>query len=72
MDEFVVLAALLKLGYALIAGLGLVYFTRWLDHRAQVPFNEVGELIRREPMAAAIYYGCRILGMSILVGMVIG
>ena len=72
MDEYVILAATLKLGYALVAALGLVAFTRWLDRRAGARFADIASLIRGEAMPAALYYGLRILALAILVGMVIG
>lgn len=72
MDEYVILAATLKLGYALVAALGLVAFTRWLDRRAGARFADVASLIRGQAMPAAVYYGLRILALAILVGMVIG
>lgn len=72
MDDYVILAATLKLGYALVAALGLVAFTRWLDRRAGARFADIANVIRSQAMPAAVYYGLRILALAILVGMAIG
>ena len=60
MDEYVILAASLKLGYALVAALGLVAFTRWLDRRAGARFADIASVIRGQAMPAALYSQCRI------------
>lgn len=72
MDDYVFVAATLKLGYALLAVFGLVTFTRWLDRRAGVRFCDVAGRIRGEALASALYYGLRILALALLVGAVIG
>ncbi len=72
MDDYVFLAATLKLGYALFAVFGLVYFTRWLDRRAGVAFSDIAARFRDNAMASAVYYGFRILALAVLVGAVIG
>lgn len=72
MDDFVLLAATLKLGYALLAVFGLVLFTRWLDRRAGVAFSDIAARFRDHALASALYYGFRILALALLVGMVIG
>lgn len=72
MDDYVILSAALKLGYALLAVFGLVYFTRWLDRRSGILFAEIAARIRENPLASAIYYGLRILALAFLVGAVIG
>lgn len=72
MDDYVLVAATMKLGYALLAVFGLVYFTRWLDRRAGVTFSDIAARFRDNAMACAVYYGFRILALALLVGAVIG
>lgn len=72
MDGFVFTAAFLKLGYAAIAALAVWFGLRRLDASLGVPFSESIKIIRRSPIAAALYYGARILAICLLVGLVVG
>jgi hypothetical protein len=71
-DDFVLVAATLKLAYAALAAIGLIALSSWLDQRAKRSFGDSLETMAREPMALAIYYGLRILALAVLVGMLIG
>ncbi len=79
-DDFVLTAAGLKLLYAAAAILMLVYLSRWLDSRASKAINHEDAkgfgaaiaLIRTNPLAAAIYYGLRLLALAVVVGMLMG
>ena len=72
MEDYLFISVALKLGYAFLAAFGLVSFTRWLDRRAGVTFTDIATKIRTEATAAAIYYGCRILALGLVVGLVVG
>lgn len=72
MDDFVILAALLKFGYGAAGIVFLVLVSRWLDKRAGVQFRNVAELIRNDPWASAFYFGFRFLALAILLGMLAG
>lgn len=72
MEEYVILAALLKLGYALAAVIGMVLMLRWLDRRLGLQFSEILGKMREEPSALALYFGARIIAVAIVIGSVIG
>ncbi len=72
LDDFVITAALLKLGYALVAVIGLIWLSSYLDQRSNRTFSQSMTEMAKEPLALALYYGLRILALAILVGMVVG
>lgn len=71
-DDFVFTAAFLKLGYALLAVIALIWLSSHLDQRANRPFSESMEKMGTEAQALAIYYGLRFLALAVLVGLLIG
>ncbi len=72
MDSLMIFSALAKLVFAAAALLLVFFFLRWLDRRGKLKWlEELHPLMRSEPMAAAVYYGSRFLGASILVGLAI-
>lgn len=72
MNDFLVIAPLFKLAYALIAIVAAVEVSRWLDRRAGRPFGKVAAIVGKSPIASAIYYGLRILAIMSLLGAVMG
>lgn len=72
MDEFIIAAALMKLGYVALAAACIWYGLRALDRSLGASFRETVAIIRQQPIATAIYYGARILAVCLLVGLVIG
>lgn len=71
-DDFVAVAAALKLLYAALAAIGLIGLSSWFDQRAKRSFSDSLETIAREPLALATYYGLRIVALALLVGLLIG
>jgi soluble lytic murein transglycosylase-like protein len=71
-DSFLFTAMTMKAIYALAGVYAAIMVTRWLDARATVNFRDVLAKILTEPHAAAVYFGARILGICILLGMLVG
>ncbi len=71
MDDFMLTAATLKLGYALLAVVAAIGVSRWLDRRAKIDFSQIVQEIRRDELAASFYFGVRFLAICLLVGFVI-
>lgn len=71
-DTFVIVAALLKLAFALVAVYAAVRITRWLDDRANKPFSATIAVILKSELGTGVYYGLRFLAVCVLLGMVIG
>ncbi|CUW41124.1 conserved protein of unknown function (Lysozyme-like domain 89-242) [Magnetospirillum sp. XM-1] len=71
-DDFAVMAALLRLGYGVLGILAVIGLSTWLDQRAGRTFAQTMEQMARSPDALSRYYGLRILGLCILVGMLMG
>lgn len=71
-DEFVIMAALLKLGYAAVAITLMVWLSARLDHRAGIPFADTMAGIRRSSVATGLYFGLRFIALAIVVGMLLG
>lgn len=61
----------LNLGWAIVALLAAVAFSRWLDRRARVTFPESLARMRSDARATAVYYGLRWLGICYLLGAVV-
>lgn len=72
MNNFVITAALLKLGYAAFACVLMVGLLRFYDWSVKTPFSSSFAIMRQNPIALAIYKGLRILAVAILIGMVVG
>lgn len=79
-DDFVFLAAGLKLLYAAAGVLMLVALSRWLDRRVDRAlrdddhrgFGQALRSIRGVPQAAATYYGLRIVALALVVAALMG
>lgn len=71
-SEFFLTAALLKLGFALLAIYAVVRVSAWLDDRSNRAWSDTIEFILGNALGTAIYYGARFLGICILVGWVVG
>lgn len=79
-DTFLTTAAALKVGYAVLGILLLVYVSRWLDARASHAlaredpkgFGTALKLIRENATAAAIYYGLRLIAVALLMASLMG
>jgi hypothetical protein len=56
--------------YALTAFVGVWALLRLLDRSGSRPWTETMDIIRRNPIATAVYYGARFCGACLLVGMV--
>jgi len=72
MDDFIVTAAALKLGYAALGVLACLLFSVWLDRRARVDFRAMLSGVVGNATASAIYYGARWLGICLLFGALAG
>jgi len=81
MEDYLTLAALMRFGYAVAAVIMVVAMSMWLDGRARKSLRTDDDglgwrgaiaSIRDNPIAAAIYYGARFVGICLLAGMVIG
>lgn len=74
-DDFLITAAALKIGYAILGICLLVFVSRWLDGRASKAlsrddprgFGAALKLIRENPLAASIYYGGRFVALALVV-----
>ena len=55
-DDFAITATLLRVVYAIIAVLGLIWLSSHFDQRAKRTFNDSMEEMAKEPMALAIYF----------------
>ncbi len=71
-DNFLITAMGLKFLYAAVGVYAAVMVTRWLDRRAGIVFRDIAANLRHSPTAAGIYFGARILGICILLGMLVG
>lgn len=80
MDDFVITAAAMRLAYAVLGIVMLVFVSRWLDGRAEKAlargdvrgFGAALAGIRTNPLASAIYYGARILAVAVLLSALMG
>lgn len=79
-DDFVILAAGMKLLYAAAGVLMLVALSRWLDVRVERAitadkfkgFGQAVRVIRSSALATAIYYGLRIVALALVVAALMG
>lgn len=72
MDDFFLTAVALKLVYAALAVVGLIWLSSHLDQRAKRTFSDSMDFMAREPQALAVYYGLRFVALALLVGLLIG
>lgn len=72
-DPFLIVAAAVKLLYAAVAVLLLVGILRLWDRANGAPFRDVMQrTVLRDARAAALYFGLRLVGLGLLVGLLIG
>lgn len=72
MDSILITSTLLKLAIAATAVEAALIYLRRLDRRQRIDFTaHVWDKLREHPMALAIYFGARFIGVAILVGLVI-
>lgn len=73
MDSILITSACFKLGFALFAVALLFATLRILDAMLGVKFGEImAELRQSDGTATAVYFGCRILAVALLIGMALG
>ncbi|MGE4529246.1 MAG: transglycosylase SLT domain-containing protein [Rhodospirillaceae bacterium] len=79
-DSFVITAAALKIAYAALGIVLLVFVSRWLDARASKAlsrtdpkgFGAALAAIRKSPFSAAIYYGLRFAALGLVIAGLMG
>ncbi|EME69732.1 hypothetical protein H261_11879 [Paramagnetospirillum caucaseum] len=71
-SDFAITAFLLKLGYGVVAVLGLIWLSSHLDQRAGRTFAQSMEEIAKDPIGLALYYGLRFIGLALLLGALMG
>ncbi|WP_431282707.1 transglycosylase SLT domain-containing protein [Humitalea sp. 24SJ18S-53] len=72
MGDFLLTAAAMKALYVSVGVVIAILVTRWLDHRGGIRFRHALSVIMLQPQAAALYFGLRILGICILLGLLVG
>jgi hypothetical protein len=72
MTEILATSALLTVAYALFALIAAWYVLRVFDSLGRVHFKTTIGRISSDPKAAAVYFGCRFIGVCLLVGLVVG
>ena len=68
MTTVILQSGMFTLAMAIIAIVSVMLLLRWIDKLTGAPFSESREVIKRDPLATAVYYGFRFLGVSMLVG----
>ncbi|MCW8923681.1 MAG: hypothetical protein OQK69_08645 [Gammaproteobacteria bacterium] len=68
MTEVIFQSGMFTLVMAFIAVAGVMLLLRWIDKITGVPFSSIREVIKRDPISCAVYYGLRFLGVCMLVG----
>lgn len=71
-DDFVIVATVLKALWGLSAAAGLIWLSAHLDQRVNRDFSDSMETMAKNPIALAIYYGGRFVGLCVLVGLLAG
>lgn len=71
-DDFVIVATVLKAIWGLAAAAGLIWLSAHLDQRVNRTFSDSMEQMATNPIALAIYYAGRFIGLCALVGMLAG
>lgn len=64
--EFGIAGFAIKLCYVVTILFVGWFVLRGMDRAAGVPFRTVLEKIRENPIASALYYGCRILALAVV------
>jgi len=72
MTEILTINALVTLGYALFAMICTWYILRAFDQVSKIHFKTTMRIITNDPHAAALYFGCRFIGVCLLTGLVVG
>ncbi len=71
MTEVLVTSSAMTVTFALVAIIMGWFLLRWLDRMGGVVFEQTVKGICDEPVAAALYFGLRFVGVCVLLGMVI-
>lgn len=71
-DDFAVLATLLRVGFAILAVIAVIWLSSHLDQRAGRTFAQSMEEIAKDPIGLALYYGLRFIGLALLLGALMG
>ncbi len=72
LDPIIIYSTLLKLVFAFGAYETALWLLRRMDRRCGIDWNKhVWNVLKTNPMALAVYFGARFLGVSLLVGLVI-
>lgn len=73
MDPIIVISGFYKLAFAFVAVALLFGTLRKLDSTLGISFSEImAELREGEGIPVAVYFGCRIIAVAILIGMALG
>lgn len=72
LEAILALSQGLKLLWAVLACVAIFVLLRLRDRLIGVRFREVAARIAQDPLAAAIYYGAAVLGLSLLLAGVMG
>lgn len=56
-DDFMIVAAVMKLAFALAAVFAAVRISAWLDDRANRPFSDTIKVILGNDLGTGLYYG---------------
>lgn len=71
-DEFLRVATTMKVGYGAAGLVVAILFSRWLDSRAGIVFQDMIKRVAEDAKAAALYYGLRWIGICLLIAMLAG
>ncbi|MDO8606169.1 MAG: transglycosylase SLT domain-containing protein [Phaeospirillum sp.] len=71
-DDFAITAFALRLAYGIVAVIGIIWLSSHLDQRAKRSFGDSMEEMAKDPIALALYYGLRFVGLALLLGMLMG
>ncbi len=72
MTEILTLNALMTLAYIVFALFVAWYVLRVFDQLGRIHFKTTMRTIANDPHAAALYFGCRFIGVCLLIGLVVG
>lgn len=72
MTEILATSALLTIAHALFALVAAWYLLRVFDQIGRVNFRATMMRITQDARSAALYFGCRFIGVCLLVGLVVG
>ena len=72
MDITPLVSTSIKVAVALFAFEAALWLLRRLDRRASINFAEqVWQILSEDPLAVAIYFGARFVGVALMVGLVV-